>query len=396
MNFLGVEQRARVVAVRPVGSTPVPMEPLPPVCTCARASLTHTCTAEPLAHRRALAPHGARNPHRSPSGTSGRRHVDTSFPSINIFIDQLRLSLSRQNEPRFSHPLHKKLISPGKVASMRSNLDPRGLAPSVANIRTWVIGGHIRHVAYPTMRCQVVWLKSRPGVAGDAETMVASRRNAVTGNQNTARTCTPRRITIVDRAREGQEPTTAAALSERAVCAGQEGATWVARTPQHAPFSPYSGQAWKVGASTTATVRIGGTTVRATSCHSPASACRSACCPTESARGTSNPRPMRAGPARSPPRRHPPDRPRHQDPIPGFRRPPTGPSRDQAGHLSGQKREPRRRRRPPRSQHPRRNRSDITSRRHPHSFSRPQTAALDTCAQRPARSAVGGLDSPIG
>lgn len=79
------------------------------------------------------------------------------------------------------------------------------------------------------------------------------------------------------------------------------------------PFSPYLRRACKAGASTTATAQINGSAVPATRCHSPASACRSACCPTEPARDTSKRRPRRADPA--PPARRPPlDSPRRHDP----------------------------------------------------------------------------------
>jgi hypothetical protein len=137
------------------------------------------------------------------------------------------------------------------------------------------------------------------------------------------------------------------ARPEQAVRAGQKGATWVAHTPQHVPFSPCSGRACKVGATTTATARTGGASVRATRCRSPVNACPSACCPTGPPRDTSNARPARTG-------RATPARGRH-------------PSRHPSRHLS------RPRRRSPRlstKRHSRPHQSSFTSRHHPYGFPR--------------------------
>jgi hypothetical protein len=111
---------------------------------------------------------------------------------------------------------------------------------------------------------------------------------------------------------EGTQPRAATTHTERVVRAGRKGATWVARTPWDAPFFPCSGRACKAGATTTATATITGATVPATRCPSPVSECRSVCCPTGPAHGTSRTRPAtRAGPV-------PPPVPYRGLALPGF------------------------------------------------------------------------------
>lgn len=168
--------------------------------------------------------------------------------------------------------------------------------------------------------------------------------------------------------------------------------------PQDAPFSLYSGRACKGGASTTATAQIDGSAVPATRCHSPASACRSVCCPTGPARDTSKPRPRRADPA--PPARRPPlDSPRRHAPLRGHRSPRPGPSRHRPSHMSSHSRglEPRHRKPWPSSEpHLHQQMSGMTGRHRPHRSTDLQKASLDNRGARPPRSAAGGLVLPIG
>lgn len=164
------------------------------------------------------------------------------------------------------------------------------------------------------------------------------------------------------------------------------------------PLFPYLRRACKAGASTTATAQINGSAVPATRCHSPASACRSACCPTEPARDTSKRRPRRADPA--PPARRPPlDSPRRHDPLRGHRSPRPGPSRHRPSHMSSHSRglEPRHRKPWPSSKpHLHQQMSGMTGRHRPHRSADLQTASLDNHGTRPPRSAAGGLVLPIG
>ena len=168
-------------------------------------------------------------------------------------------------------------------------------------------------------------------VARQPQTMIASRVDAVAA----VTTRCPARIPVpcVRRpgtARTGTENGDSPPL-ERWVDAAQKGATWVARTPQHVPSSPCSSRACRGGATTTATVRTGGSSARVTRCRSPASACRSACCPTGTRRCTSQPRRTGRVRRRRSPGEHParkcsrnPVGPRSPSPILSRRRPGTG------------------------------------------------------------------------
>lgn len=146
-------------------------------------------------------------------------------------------------------------------------------------------------------------------------------------------------LQIVDRARRGQESRTATALPERSGVRRSGGSNVSCSHAAGCPLFPYLGRACEVGANITATATIGGSTVRATRCHSPASACQSACCPTEPARDTSKTSPRRTGPAPPTQGRYP-GRPRHHSPIRGHRRPRPGPSQRRPTHMSSQKPEP--------------------------------------------------------
>lgn len=149
----------------------------------------------------------------------------------------------------------------------------------------------------------------------------------------------------------------------RAVCAGQIGATWAARTPKDVPSFPYSERAWAAGASTTATMTTVGLSVLDTRWPSRAVRCRSRCSRTGKKRiiscakcnGTNT------------------------------RLRPTGPTRVRRGRIPG-----RRELRPGSIGHRGRDRPGRTTRPDPHTLQSPQGA------HRGDLGAAGGPGSQIG
>jgi hypothetical protein len=164
----------------------------------------------------------------------------------------------------------------------------------------------------------------------------------------------------------------------RVVCAERIGAAWAVRTEQDVPYFPCSTQVYEAGAITTATVKTVGTTVPDTSCHSPASWCRSRCSRMDMTHNCSGPTPaslVRPNPGVRPSRHR-----RHQRP--------------RLRWLSSNRRR-------------HQNRPGRSSRHHPHRFHSPQRAhrpnwhdprgeRMGRCATGGPGSPAGGPDSPIG
>jgi hypothetical protein len=103
-------------------------------------------------------------------------------------------------------------------------------------------------------------------------------------------------------------------------CARKIGAAWAARTEKDVPSSPCSTPVYAAGETTTATARIGGTTVPGTSCHARASSCRSRCSRTGTTRSSSDPIAAPSAPVRPNRGMHPGTHRRHRS-VPGHRRP---------------------------------------------------------------------------
>lgn len=103
-------------------------------------------------------------------------------------------------------------------------------------------------------------------------------------------------------------------------CARKIGAAWAARTEKDVPSSPCSTPVYAAGETTTATARIGGTTVPDTSCHARASSCRSRCSRTATTRSSSDPIAAPSAPVRPNRGMHPGTHRRHRS-VPGHRRP---------------------------------------------------------------------------